>query len=179
MCKSDSRSGDTIPRAYYHGSCEKFLSASKTEIYHELVHNSLQFNLTVQQEQAWCTCCGLGFAVDSTSQRTRAAWPDVRGKAENSQTPAPFIKSGGLPRVLPGGPPFRIFYAFTDFAALQSLAEELLELRDFEVDVLGDVVGADVRRAGDEVELFIVRAGRFGKGVERHVERVGFLARHH
>ena len=143
------------------------------------MHNSLQFNLTVQQEQAWCTCCGLGFAVDSTSQRTRAAWPDVRGKAENSQTPAPFIKSGGLPRVLPGGPPFRIFYAFTDFAALQSLAEELLELRDFEVDVLGDVVGADVRRAGNEVELFVVRAGRFGEGVERHVERVGFLARHH
>ena len=53
MCKSDSRSGDTIPRAYYHGSCEKFLSASKAEIYHELVHNSLQFDLTVQQERAW------------------------------------------------------------------------------------------------------------------------------
>ena len=53
MCKSDSRIGDTIPRAYYHGSCEKFLSASKAEICHELVHNSLQFDLTVQQERAW------------------------------------------------------------------------------------------------------------------------------
>lgn len=27
--------------------------ASEAEIYHELVHNSLQFDLTVQQEQAW------------------------------------------------------------------------------------------------------------------------------
>lgn len=53
MWNSDRKNRDTIPRAYYHGSCEKFLSASEAEIYHELVHNSLQFDLTVQQEQAW------------------------------------------------------------------------------------------------------------------------------
>ena len=53
MWNSDRKNRDTIPRAYYHGSCEKFLLASEAEIYHELVHNSLQFDLTVQQEQAW------------------------------------------------------------------------------------------------------------------------------
>ena len=53
MCNSDRKNKDTIPRAYYHGSCEKFLLASEAEIYYELVHNSLQFDLTVQQEQAW------------------------------------------------------------------------------------------------------------------------------
>lgn len=53
MWGSDRENRDTIPRAYYQGSCEKFLSASEAEIYHELVHNSLQFDLTVQQERAW------------------------------------------------------------------------------------------------------------------------------
>ena len=53
MCNSNRNNKDTIPRAYYHGSCEKFLLASEAEIYYELVHNSLQFDLTVQQEQAW------------------------------------------------------------------------------------------------------------------------------
>lgn len=53
MWGSDRENRDTIPRAYYQGSCEKFLSASEAEIYHELVHNSLQFDLTVQQEKAW------------------------------------------------------------------------------------------------------------------------------
>ena len=53
MRNADNRFRDTIPRAYYHGSCEKFLSENEYEIYHELVHNSLQFDLTAQQEQAW------------------------------------------------------------------------------------------------------------------------------
>lgn len=53
MWNSDRKNRDTIPRAYYHGNCEKFLLASEAEIYHELVHNPLQFDLTVQQEQAW------------------------------------------------------------------------------------------------------------------------------
>lgn len=53
MWSSESTNRDTIPRAYYHGSCEDFLSTSEAVIYHELVHNSLQFDLTVQQEKAW------------------------------------------------------------------------------------------------------------------------------
>ena len=53
MWNSDRKNIEIIPRAYYHGSCEEFLSASEAEIYHELVHNSLQFDLTVQQERAW------------------------------------------------------------------------------------------------------------------------------
>ena len=53
MWSSGRENRDTIPRAYYYGSCEDFLSASDAEIYYELVHNSLQYNLTVLQEQAW------------------------------------------------------------------------------------------------------------------------------
>lgn len=53
MWSSDSEEKNTIPRAYYQGSYKEFLSANEAEIYHELVHNSLQFDLTVQQEQAW------------------------------------------------------------------------------------------------------------------------------
>lgn len=45
MWNSDRKNIETIPRAYYHGSCEEFLLASEAEIYHELVHNSLQFDL--------------------------------------------------------------------------------------------------------------------------------------
>ena len=54
MGNLDNENGSTIPRAYYHESCKKFLSASEAEIYRELVHNSLQFDLTAQQELAWC-----------------------------------------------------------------------------------------------------------------------------
>ncbi|HJK01610.1 MAG TPA: hypothetical protein O0X73_04920, partial [Methanocorpusculum sp.] len=53
MWDSDSKNRDSIPRAYYHGSCEEFLSVSKSEIYQQLVHNFLQFDLTRQQELAW------------------------------------------------------------------------------------------------------------------------------
>ncbi|EFY07723.1 DNA/RNA helicase domain-containing protein [Succinatimonas hippei] len=53
MWDSEDKKRDTIPRAYYHGSYEKFILASEAEIYYELVHNSLHFDLTVQQEQAW------------------------------------------------------------------------------------------------------------------------------
>ena len=49
----DGNAGNTIPRAYYQGSFEDFLRDDESYIYHELVHNSLQFDLTVQQEQAW------------------------------------------------------------------------------------------------------------------------------
>ncbi len=52
MWSSDSEEKNTIPRAYYQGSYKEFLSANEAEIYRELVHNSLQFDLTVQQEQA-------------------------------------------------------------------------------------------------------------------------------
>ena len=53
MWNSDRKNIEIIPRAYYHGSCKEFLSAREAEIYHELVHNSLQFDLTAQQERAW------------------------------------------------------------------------------------------------------------------------------
>ena len=53
MLVSKNKKIDTIPRAYYQGSYEKFILASEAEIYYELVHNSLHFDLTVQQEQAW------------------------------------------------------------------------------------------------------------------------------
>ena len=42
-----------IPRAYYQADSFSFLSASEAEIYRELVHNSMQFDLVVQQERAW------------------------------------------------------------------------------------------------------------------------------
>ncbi len=42
-----------IHRAYYYAECEDFLNASEAEIYRELVHNSMQFDLTAQQEIAW------------------------------------------------------------------------------------------------------------------------------
>lgn len=53
MQSPDSEKRDTIPRAYYHGNCSDFLSASEADIHYELVRNSLQFDLTAQQEQAW------------------------------------------------------------------------------------------------------------------------------
>lgn len=51
MTNSDDK--NIIPRAYYQGSCEDFLSASVAEIHSELVHHSLQFDLTAFQEMAW------------------------------------------------------------------------------------------------------------------------------
>lgn len=53
MRNLDSADGNTIPRAYYHSCCNDFLMASEAEIYQKLVHNSLQFDLTIQQERAW------------------------------------------------------------------------------------------------------------------------------
>lgn len=44
---------NVIPRAYYHANSTEFLSASEAEIYRDLVHNSMQFDLTAQQEMAW------------------------------------------------------------------------------------------------------------------------------
>ena len=67
MWSSDRKNIETIPRAYYHGSCEEFLLASEAEIYHELVHNSLQFDLTgtAANSPRWrvvfgCRCFGEG-----------------------------------------------------------------------------------------------------------------------
>lgn len=39
MWVSKNKKIDTIPRAYYQGSYEKFILASEAEIYYELVHN--------------------------------------------------------------------------------------------------------------------------------------------
>jgi len=44
---------NVIPRAYFHCDAHTFICASEAEIYHDLVHNSLQFDLTAQQEMAW------------------------------------------------------------------------------------------------------------------------------
>lgn len=44
---------NVIPRAYYFSDAKTFISTSEEVIYHALVHNSLQFDLTAQQETAW------------------------------------------------------------------------------------------------------------------------------
>ena len=44
---------NVIHRAYYYANCEDFLNASEAEIRDEIVQNSMQFDLTAQQNIAW------------------------------------------------------------------------------------------------------------------------------
>ena len=44
---------NVIHRAYYYANCDDFLNASEAEIHDEIVQNSMQFDLTAQQNLAW------------------------------------------------------------------------------------------------------------------------------
>lgn len=44
---------NVIHRAYYYANCDDFLNASEAEIRDEIVQNSMQFDLTAQQNIAW------------------------------------------------------------------------------------------------------------------------------
>ena len=44
---------NVIHRSYYYANCEDFLNASEAEIRDEIVQNSMQFDLTAQQNIAW------------------------------------------------------------------------------------------------------------------------------
>ena len=47
------QNNDFMPRAYYSADITTFLSVNEEEIYRDIVHHSLQFDLTAQQEMAW------------------------------------------------------------------------------------------------------------------------------